>query len=63
MGRLHLNAVAYQIDIQHTCICANSMQELADGLAGRATDTYKDFVQETTGIVSGVHQMVRLLKL
>ena len=45
-------------------IGANSMQELADGLtAVRATDTYKDFVQETTGIVSGVHsQMVQLVK-
>lgn len=65
-GSFGLNAVAYgnRYSTHMVYIGADSMQELADGLAAvRETDTYKDFVQETTGIVSGVHsQMVQFVK-
>jgi hypothetical protein len=40
------------------------MTELSEGLAAvRSTDTYKEFVSNTSDIVSGVHsQMVQFVK-
>ena len=65
-GSFGLNAVAYgnRYSTHMVYIGADSMSELSEGLAAvRSTDTYKDFVENTSDIVSGVHsQMVQFVK-
>ena len=65
-GSFGLNAVAFgnRYSTHMVYIGADSMTDLSEGLAAvRSTDTYKDFVEDTSGIVSGVHsQMVQFVK-
>ena len=65
-GSFGLNAVAYgnRYSTHMVYIGADSMSELSEGLAAvRSTDTYKEFVEDTSDIVSGVHsQMVQFVK-
>ena len=65
-GSFGLNAVAYgnRYSTHMVYIGADSMSELSSGLAAvRSTDTYKEFITDTSNIVSGVHsQMVQFVK-
>tara|TARA_B100000965_G_scaffold335037_1_gene300735 strand:+ start:1435 stop:2169 length:735 start_codon:yes stop_codon:yes gene_type:complete len=65
-GSFGLNAVAFgnRYSTHMVYIGADSMADLSEGLAAvRSTDTYKEFVEDTSGIVSGVHsQMVQFVK-
>jgi hypothetical protein len=65
-GSFGLNAVAYgnRNSTHMVYIGADSMSELSEGLAEvRSTDKYKDFLTDTSDIVSGVHsQMVQFVK-
>ena len=65
-GSFGLNAVAFgnRYSTHMVYIGADSMTELSEGLAAvRSTDTYKEFVSNTSDIVSGVHsQMVQFVK-
>ena len=65
-GSFGLNAVAFgnRYSTHMVYIGADSMTDLSEDLAAvRSTDTYKDFVEDTSGIVSGVHsQMVQFVK-